>query len=227
MHYRSLCVPLVTKLSRINYLIKHHALEPYWGSGRVDQNILDLGTRWRWVVSFTPGPLYPRGKKSQYPLYRRQGGPQSRSERGGEEKKSQLQPGIELQAARVLTYTRKVSSSNLSRAGFFVVLLILQANARIGPTNRPRLPPLQSFSSSSVSPDDKYLRSHNETLMVEASLFPVPEIEYVSNSKKELQHSVVCVTPLRQLLALQPDLSLWFSLYDCLRPLQANAKIIT
>jgi hypothetical protein len=23
---------------------------------------LDLGTRWRWVVSFTPLPLYPRGK---------------------------------------------------------------------------------------------------------------------------------------------------------------------
>jgi hypothetical protein len=24
--------------------------------------ILDLGTRWRWVVSFTPRQLYPRGK---------------------------------------------------------------------------------------------------------------------------------------------------------------------
>jgi hypothetical protein len=38
-------------------------------------------TSWRWVVSFTPLPLYPR-----YPLDRRLGGPQSRSGRCGEEK---------------------------------------------------------------------------------------------------------------------------------------------
>jgi hypothetical protein len=42
---------------------------------------LDLGTRWRWVVSFTPRQLYP-----QYPLERRLGRPQSRSGRRGEEK---------------------------------------------------------------------------------------------------------------------------------------------
>jgi hypothetical protein len=33
-----------------------------------------------------PRPLYPRGKSPQYPLDRRLGGPQSRSERRGEEK---------------------------------------------------------------------------------------------------------------------------------------------
>jgi hypothetical protein len=38
------------------------------------------------VVSFTLGLLYPRGKSSRYPLYRRLGGPQSRSERHGEVK---------------------------------------------------------------------------------------------------------------------------------------------
>jgi hypothetical protein len=43
--------------------------------------ILDLGTRWRWVVSFTPRPLYPKGRSSRYPLDRRMGGPQSRSGR--------------------------------------------------------------------------------------------------------------------------------------------------
>jgi hypothetical protein len=41
--------------------------------------ILALGTSWRWVVSFTPRPLYPRGE-------RRLGGPQNRSGRRGEEK---------------------------------------------------------------------------------------------------------------------------------------------
>jgi len=28
--------------------------------------ILNLGTRWRWMVSFTLRPLYPRGKSPRY-----------------------------------------------------------------------------------------------------------------------------------------------------------------
>jgi hypothetical protein len=35
-------------------------METYWGSGGIAPRILNLGTRWRWVVSFTPRPLYPR-----------------------------------------------------------------------------------------------------------------------------------------------------------------------
>jgi hypothetical protein len=38
------------------------------------------------VVSFTPRPLYPRGKRPRYPFDRTLGGPQSRSGRRGEEK---------------------------------------------------------------------------------------------------------------------------------------------
>jgi hypothetical protein len=37
----------------------------------------------------------PPGKEPQFPLDRRLGGPKSRSGRGGEEKNSQPQPGIE------------------------------------------------------------------------------------------------------------------------------------
>jgi hypothetical protein len=55
----------------------------------------DLGTGWRCVDSFTPRPLYPQGKISWYPLYRRLGRPQSRSGCGGEEKNSQALLGIE------------------------------------------------------------------------------------------------------------------------------------
>jgi hypothetical protein len=40
--------------------------------------ILGLGTRWKWVISFTPLPLYPRGNNPQYPLDRRLGGPRNR-----------------------------------------------------------------------------------------------------------------------------------------------------
>jgi hypothetical protein len=47
------------------------------------------------VVSFTPRSLYPQGKSSWYPLDKRLGGPESRSERGGEEKNSQSLPRLE------------------------------------------------------------------------------------------------------------------------------------
>jgi hypothetical protein len=56
------------------------------GSGCIDSHFLDLGTSWRWVVNFTPRPLYPQGKSPQYPLDRRLGGPQNRSGRFGEVK---------------------------------------------------------------------------------------------------------------------------------------------
>jgi hypothetical protein len=31
------------------------------GSGSIDSHFIDLGTSWRWVVNFTPRPLYSRG----------------------------------------------------------------------------------------------------------------------------------------------------------------------
>jgi hypothetical protein len=66
----------------------------YWGSGGIDHLILDLGTKWRWVVSFTPRPLYPQGKSPWYPLYKRLVGPQSRSGRRGGDKNSQALPRL-------------------------------------------------------------------------------------------------------------------------------------
>jgi hypothetical protein len=41
------------------------------GSGDIAPRNLDLGTRWKWMVSFTPRPLYPHGKGPWYPLDRR------------------------------------------------------------------------------------------------------------------------------------------------------------
>jgi hypothetical protein len=64
-------------------------MKAYWGSEVLAVSILDLGTRWRWVVSFTPQPLYPQGNISWYPLDMKLGGPQIRSGQGGEEKNSQ------------------------------------------------------------------------------------------------------------------------------------------
>jgi hypothetical protein len=61
----------------------HHAVKTYWESGGTAPRILNLGTGWRWVVSFAPRQIYPR-----HPLDRSLGGPQNRSGRGREEKKS-------------------------------------------------------------------------------------------------------------------------------------------
>jgi len=50
---------------------------------------INLGTRWKWVVSFLPWQLYPQGKKPWYPLDKRLGGSQSQSGPGSKERKSQ------------------------------------------------------------------------------------------------------------------------------------------
>jgi hypothetical protein len=72
-------------------------VKAYWGNDGIAPLILDLGTRWRWVASFTPRPLYPQGKNAWYSLVRRLSGPQSWSGRGGEEKNSQPVPGLKPQ----------------------------------------------------------------------------------------------------------------------------------
>jgi hypothetical protein len=70
-------------------------MKAYWRSGGIAPHIFDLGTRWRWVVSFTPLPLYPQGKRPWYPLDRRLVGPQSRSGGSGVKKSSQPMSGLE------------------------------------------------------------------------------------------------------------------------------------
>jgi hypothetical protein len=73
---------------------EHHPMKVYWGGG-IAPRIIDLGTRWRWVVTFTPQPLYPQGNSHWYKLDRRLGGTQSRYGRGGGERNSQPLPGLE------------------------------------------------------------------------------------------------------------------------------------
>jgi len=41
-------------------LTKHHAIKTYCESGGIVPRILNLGTRWNWVVNVTPRLLYPR-----------------------------------------------------------------------------------------------------------------------------------------------------------------------
>jgi hypothetical protein len=67
---------ILVKLSlcRINYALWHEDLPGQW---RYSTAILNLGTRWRWMVSFTPWLLNPWRNCHWYPLDRRLGGPQN------------------------------------------------------------------------------------------------------------------------------------------------------
>jgi hypothetical protein len=65
----------------IHCIIKQNAMKMNCGTG---------GTRRRWVVWFTPQPLYPQGNRCRYPLDWRLGGPQSRFWWGGEDKNPYL-----------------------------------------------------------------------------------------------------------------------------------------
>jgi hypothetical protein len=59
-------------------LTKHHAMKTYRGGRGIATRSLDLGTRWRRVVSFTSRPFYPQRKSPWYPLDMRLSWPQSR-----------------------------------------------------------------------------------------------------------------------------------------------------
>jgi hypothetical protein len=91
-------VPYVRSKVKLSQCFSWLGTTPWRRIGEVElylHSLFDLGTRWRWVVSFTPRPLYPQGKSPWYPLYRRLGGPQSRSGHDGKEKNSQPPPGID------------------------------------------------------------------------------------------------------------------------------------
>jgi hypothetical protein len=60
--------------------------EGVWGSGYIDQRVLDLGSSCMRVVRLTPRPLYSGGKVPRHPLDRRLRGPQKRSGRRREQK---------------------------------------------------------------------------------------------------------------------------------------------
>jgi hypothetical protein len=65
---------------------KYHTMKTYWGSEVIAPRILNLGTRSKRVVRFTPRPLYHRIKSTRHQLDKRRGGPQSPSGHGDEQK---------------------------------------------------------------------------------------------------------------------------------------------
>jgi hypothetical protein len=79
--YKSSCPSAwlsTTPRRRILCLIKQHDMKTYWGNGSIAPHILNLGTGWKSVVSFTPRPHYRRGRNPWYALDRRLGVPHRR-----------------------------------------------------------------------------------------------------------------------------------------------------
>jgi hypothetical protein len=70
-------------------------LEDVLDSGGIVPRILNLGTGWRWVVSFIRPPLYPHGRSPWHPLDRRLDVSHNRSGRGVKKKNSKSLPGLE------------------------------------------------------------------------------------------------------------------------------------
>jgi hypothetical protein len=96
-----------------------------------DPRILDLGTRWRWVVSFTPRPLYSHGKSPWYLLDRKLGGPQSRSGRG---QKKNLQPLPGLEPPSSIQYWVRY----LMKRSREFSLVLFESTCRIRPADLPQ-----------------------------------------------------------------------------------------
>jgi hypothetical protein len=80
------------------------------------------------VVSFTPRPLYSRGKSLRYPLDRRLAGSQSRSWRGGEEKNRTIASAGNRNPGRS---ARSIVTSQNPLSIVIVISLLLSVSSRI------------------------------------------------------------------------------------------------
>jgi hypothetical protein len=63
--YRYILTFTLLKNVKLPLCVTNKALhrKDLWGNGGIGPRILDLGTSWRWVVSFTTRPRYLRGKR--------------------------------------------------------------------------------------------------------------------------------------------------------------------
>jgi hypothetical protein len=76
---------------KVDFIIEQAMKTQKGGVGVQLYSFFNLDIRSGWVVSTIPQPLYPPGKETRYPLYRRLGGPQGRF---GRVRKISLPTGI-------------------------------------------------------------------------------------------------------------------------------------
>jgi len=66
-----------TKVKLSLNLIKYHDMKRYWDSGGITPRTINFATKWKWVISFRPRPLYPRWQRRRYQVDNRSGRPHS------------------------------------------------------------------------------------------------------------------------------------------------------
>jgi hypothetical protein len=175
------------------------------GEWRCSSTILDLGTRWRWVVSLTPRPLYPR-----YPLDRRLGGPQSRSGRSGEEKNLLPLPEIEPRLSSpvpvaVLTYCTRNTCVNFCLQPLLIICICpinsgICAEDHVGLHVKSSCKPVQWFSTCSMRTDGLTALSMVDTWNIILLSNPwflayFPYLEKIKVGLWDLHALCVCVSP--------------------------------
>jgi hypothetical protein len=133
------------------------------GSGCIDPHFLDLGTSWRWVVSFTPRPLYPRGKSTGTHWI---GG--SINPRDGlvdfENKKFLILPGLELRPLRRLDRSQSLYRLRYPGTSISVRhISILSSHLFLGL--------IRLFCSQLFQPMHAYLFSYLQALSAHSSWF--------------------------------------------------------
>jgi hypothetical protein len=145
-------------MKRYHYLIKHHPMTTYWKDGGGIAPCINRGTRWRWAVSLTARPLYRRGKSPWYPMKRRLSGLQSRSWRGGEEKRSHYRPRWEFNSGRparslVTDWAFTDLSGTIQRMLLLLLLLLLlRATKRMDPFSHLPIQVSESYWESWLGP---------------------------------------------------------------------------
>jgi hypothetical protein len=111
-------------------------MKTFGGEWRYSSTILDLGARWRWVVSFMPPATLPVGNSPWYPLYRRLGGPHSQYRCYGEEKYLLLLLGLKPQllihrAHSLVTIRTELSQLHHDVGSSFVLSLLYCSSSLI------------------------------------------------------------------------------------------------
>jgi hypothetical protein len=114
-------------------------MKVYWESGGIAPHILDLDTRWGWVVGFMLQLLYHQGKSPQYTFDRRLWRPQSQPQHDGEEKNSQPLPGPEPLIIQPIAqcYTPELSQLLIILRNSMILWILMSLTKNEGPPLDP------------------------------------------------------------------------------------------
>jgi hypothetical protein len=142
------------------------------------------------VVSFTPRLLYTQEKNPCYQLDRRLGGPQSRSGRGGEEKNSQLLPGLELSIIQPIAQRYTTELPRLASVCTHVIFKILM-NSILWNLVAIMLPKIRYRTVKIYVRISKYSRSGDKRSIRSTANFPACNITSQTRDRSKYVYRLI------------------------------------